>query len=103
MPFAPGHKLSGSKNKRKNNSRPSKKQKHQTLDIYKGGKEWDKSPSRRTLDQAEVDHYIYNDLDINELYDDLKLYDYSWKDGSSQKREYMKEYQKKKRDGNKGM
>lgn len=48
----------------------------QRLDIYRNHHVWDTTKGRRTLDPERVDYYINNDLDLNELYDDLKLYDY---------------------------
>lgn len=99
MPFQKGHNSfpkGKEKKPRPKNTRPSDsiKENHNVLDIYKGSKEWEKSPSRQTLNQEEVDYYIYNNLDLNELYDELKLYDYRWKEGSPAKKEYMKEYQR---------
>lgn len=46
------------------------------LDIYRNHHVWDTTKGRRTLDPERVDYYINNDLDLNELYDDLKLYEY---------------------------
>ena len=58
----------------------AKKQKNVSLDIYRNHHRWDTTKSKRTLDPELVDYYIHNDLDLNELYDDMKLYDYegSW-------------------------
>ncbi len=49
----------------------------QRLDIYRNHHVWDTTKGRRTLDPERVDYYINNDLDLNELYDDLKLYNYN--------------------------
>lgn len=46
------------------------------LDIYRNHHVWDTTKGRRTLDPERVDYYINNDLDLNELYDDMKLYEY---------------------------
>ena len=50
---------------------PAKKTKdgHQSLDVYRNHHQWDTTRSKRTLDQAKVDYYINNDMDLNELYD----------------------------------
>ena len=56
-----------------------KHKKHQTLDIHRNHKKWDKSKSKSTLDIDEIDYYINNDLPLDEYYDSLKLYDYEWK------------------------
>lgn len=52
------------------------KKKNQSLDIYRNHHRWDTTRIKRTLDPEQVDYYINNDLDLNELYDDLKLYNY---------------------------
>ena len=55
--------------------KPTNKRKDR-LDIYRNHHVWDTTKGRRTLDPERVDYYINNDLDLNELYDDLKLYEY---------------------------
>ncbi len=58
--------------------KPNRKSKpNNCLDVYRNHHQWDTTKSKRTLDQTEVDYYINNDLDLNELYDNMKLYDYS--------------------------
>ena len=54
-----------------------KNKKNQSLDIYRNHHQWDTTRVKRTLDPERVDYYIHNDLDLNELYDSMKLYDYS--------------------------
>lgn len=66
------------------------------LDIYKLPKVWKKTPLKSALDISKVDYYLYNGLDITELYDELKLYDYDWKD-----KEKGYNLNEKKRDDNK--
>ena len=83
--------------------RKERTKKNNTLDIYRNHHRWDTTKSKRTLDQAKVEYYIYNNMDLTELYDEVKLYDYTWKEGSDQKKEYMKDYQRQKRNGNKGV
>lgn len=58
--------------------KPNKTSKpNNSLDIYRSHHQWDTTRGKRTLDQAKVDYYIYNDMDLNELYDNMKLYEYS--------------------------
>ena len=52
--------------------RKSKSKNRQRLDIYRNHHVWDTTKGRRTLDPERVDYYINNDLDLNELYDDMK-------------------------------
>ena len=80
----------GSKNK------PGK----ETLDIHKSPKQWKKSSLKSSLDQDKVDYYLYNDLDITELYDEMKLYDYGWKNN---RRTYNLNSEAKKRKDGEGM
>lgn len=64
---------------------PAKKKeqkRNSSLDIYRNHHQWDTTRMKRTLDSELVDYYINNDLDINELYDNMKLYNYD--DKSSQ-------------------
>ena len=57
--------------------KPNRKNKpNQSLDIYRNHHQWDTTRIKRTLDQDKIDWYIYNDLDITEFYNDLKLYNY---------------------------
>lgn len=56
--------------------RKPKERNRQRLDVYRNHHVWDTTKGRRTLDPERVDYYINNDLDLNELYDDLKLYEY---------------------------
>ena len=56
--------------------KPTNRSKTNKLDVYRNHHVWDTTKGRRTLDPERVDYYINNDLDLNELYDDLKLYDY---------------------------
>ena len=55
--------------------KPSKSR--QSLDVYRNHHQWDTIRSKRTLDPERVDYYINNDLDLNELYDNMKLYNYT--------------------------
>ena len=75
--FKKGHKS-------KSGGRPkgSKSTGKYSLGTYPINKYWAKQVSSRTLDIDEVDYYLYNDLPIDELYDDLKLKDYLWKNGN---------------------
>ena len=103
MPFEKGHKgyggrKAGSKSRRKYNERP--KNTKQTIDRYFGIKEWEKSTSKKILDQDKVDYYINNDLPLDELYDEMKLYDYSWKSGN--KRYNLNSQMKAKKDKENG-
>ena len=54
-----------------------KPKKNVRLDIYRNHHRWDTTRVKRTLDPELVDYYINNDLDLSELYDDMKLYDYA--------------------------
>lgn len=70
--------------------RKERTKKNNTLDVYRNHHRWDTTKSKRTLDQAKVEYYIYNDMDLNELYDDMKLYDYDdnrskWKNKNKKK------------------
>ena len=78
MPFKKGHKGHGG-------GRKKGSKKNSSLDVHKNPKQWKKSPSKSTLDIEQVDYYIYNGLDITELYDELKLYDYKWKNKNGNK------------------
>lgn len=75
-----------------------RKQKNASLDVYRGAKQWVKSSLKKSLDPEQVDHYIYNDLPLGELYDDMKLYDYSWKD--TKKRYNLNKKKKEQENGN---
>ena len=58
--------------------KPNKTSKpNNSLDVYKNHHQWDTTTSRRMLDPSKVDYYINNDLDLNELYDELKIPSYS--------------------------
>ncbi len=58
--------------------KPNRKNKsNQSLDIYRNHHQWDTTRIKRTLDPERVDYYIHNDLDLNELYDSMKLYNYA--------------------------
>ncbi len=58
--------------------KPNRKNKsNQSLDIYRNHHQWDTTRVKRTLDPERVDYYIHNDLDLNELYDSMKLYNYA--------------------------
>ena len=48
--------------------------KNGTIDKFPVHKKWDTSSRKKMLDPELVDYYIYNDLDVTELIDDLKEY-----------------------------
>ena len=79
MPFEKGH---------KHGRKPGTKNKNSSLDVHRNHHEWERSSLKKTLDPEQVDYYLYNDLDITELYDELKLYNYEWKSGSDKRRQY---------------
>ena len=77
-PFEKGHKGY------KGSGRPKgSKTKNSSLNTYNLHKEWKKSSLKKTLDIDEVDYYLYNDLPIEELYDEMKLYNYDWKNNKN--------------------
>ena len=55
---------------------------HNSLDTYSTKREWDTTQGKKLLDPQIVDYYLYNDLDITEYYDSIKLYSYNWKNGN---------------------
>ena len=48
--------------------------KNGTIDKFPITKKWDTSSRYKQLDPELVDYYIMNDLDVTELFDDLKEY-----------------------------
>ena len=50
------------------------KNKNSAIDKFPITKEWDTSSRFKQLDPELVDYYIYNDLDVTELIDDLREY-----------------------------
>jgi hypothetical protein len=52
----------------------SNKNKNQAIDKFPITKKWDTSSRYKQLDPELVDYYIYNDLDVTELFEGLKNY-----------------------------
>jgi len=92
MPFEKGHKPykgGGRPKGSKNRGRNVQSQKNSSLDVYRSclRKDWEKQALKRTLDPAEVDYYLYNDLDVTELYDNITYYDKHERDFDRNERE----------------
>lgn len=63
------------------------------IDAFPITKNWDTSARHKQLDPELVDYYINNDLDVTELFDDLKTYI----DRQAANREYAAKYNERKR------
>ena len=72
MPFKKGHKSKGGRKKKLTNEIGKKKAGALTLDTYfiTHSRFSKRKKGEITLDQAKIDYYINNDLDITELLDD---------------------------------
>ena len=91
MPFKKGHKgyKSGGR-PLDSEAKKKKKPSNTSLDTYRWAlrKDWKKQALRRTLDPAEVDYYLYNNLPIDELYEKITYYD-----------KHERDYKKNKKNG----
>jgi len=102
MPFKKGHSGYEGGGRKKGTSRGRGRSKNkQSLDVYNTTKNWERGSRHKQLDQEKVDYYIYNDLPLEELYDEMKLYDYGWKGESGSN--LNSQAKKKKDNGNEGM
>ena len=87
MPFKKGH--SGYKGPRSGRKKPPRRnltsdnttgreemgyKKDNAIDKFPTTKKWDTSARYKQLDPELVDYYINNDMDVTELFDDLKEY-----------------------------
>ena len=93
--FKPGHK--GYKNggrPRKEESKKKKKNLNTSLDTYRWAlrKDWEKQAISRTLDPAEVDYYLYNNLPLDELYEKITYYNLHERDYDKNKNKKNKKY-----------
>lgn len=71
--FKKGHQ--GYKSKGTKHTKQRKRQANTALDVYKRTtKEWEKKTLRRTIDIEDANHYIYNDLPLDDLYKDIKYF-----------------------------
>ena len=84
MPFKKGQTPPQRKKRGPSNKNPEDKNKG-SLQTYPMHKHWQKMSSRRTLDIQDIDYYIYNDLPIDELYDEMNLRDWKYKYGNTKK------------------
>lgn len=111
MPFKKGHNHRGGRPKGKmvrrnltdnnttgkeysNRSRGANK--NGTIDKFPITKKWDTSSRYKQLDPELVDYYIYNDLDVTELFDDLKEYR-TEEEYNEMKREWSKKHYENKK------
>jgi len=103
MAFEKGHKgYGGGRKPGQKTGTGKKKQKNSSLDVHRNHHQWKKQSLKKSLDIDEVDYYLYNDLPIEELYDELKLYSYDWK--AENKRYNLNNQAKRRKDnGNEGM
>ena len=107
MPFKKGHNgMGGGRKKGKQNRRnltdnhttgKGTNNKNGTIDKFQMTKKWDTSYRGKVLDPELVDYYINNDLDVTELIDDLKEYNY---DHAEYNREWLKRKKNKNANGN---
>lgn len=82
MPFKKGH--SGYKGGgRPKGSKKKPSQQNTSLNTYSVHKHWQKKQSRRMPNINDIDHYIYNDLPLDEYYDSLKLSDWKFRFGNA--------------------
>ena len=82
-----GYKKKGDKNLKKVDT--ALKKSPQAIDKYPIKKHWEKRVSKKILDQADIEFYIYNDLPLDDYYDSLNLPDDDsvWLNGNKKKRE----------------
>ena len=59
---------------REEKRKEKRQNKNNAIDKFPINKEWDTTSRWKTLDPELVDYYIYNDLDVTELLDNVREY-----------------------------
>ena len=73
MPFKKGHTHDRGRKKKQNKKRTDRtKSPNTTIDKYFITKEWVKQASKKVDNIEDIEYYIYNDIPLEEYYNNLK-------------------------------